>query len=330
MSTATITYLQAIGLAQREAMEEDSRVILMGEDVRSNLFGTAPGFVELFGPARVLNTPISEASFTGMGVGAAMTGLRPIVDLTYATFMYLAMDQLINQAAKNRYMFGGQASVPVVYRASMFYGASTAAHHSDRPYPMFMNVPGLKIITPASPYDAKGLLRSAIRSDDPVLCFEDATLWMLKEEVPEEPFFVPLGEARLVRPGEDVTVVAIAGAVRHANSAAEACAARGISVEVIDPRTLVPLDRAAILRSVAKTGRLVVVDPANRTCSAASEIAATVAEEAFSSLRAPILRVTSPDIPIPFSPPMEKPLYPNSARIEAAIESVLGERASAR
>jgi len=320
----TLTYLAAIGAAQKEAMLEDERVILMGEDVRSNLYGTAPGFVELFGADRVINTPISEAAFTGMGVGAAMTGLRPIVDLTYATFMYLTFDQLINQAAKNRYMFGGQANVPVVYRASMFYGASTAAHHSDRPYPMLMNVAGLKIVAPATPHDAKGLLRTAVRTDDPVIIFEDATLWTRKQDLPEEEFLIPLGQARVVREGTDVTLVAISGSVRHAETAAETLAGKGVEAEVIDPRSLVPLDRDTILRSVAKTGRLVVVDPANRTCSAASEISAMVVEAAFESLKGPILRVTTPDIPIPFSPALEKPLYPNPDRILAAARTLLG------
>ncbi len=320
----TLTYLAAIGAAQQEAMKEDDRVVLIGEDVQSNLYGTAPNFVELFGASRVINTPISEASFSGIGVGAAMTGLRPIVDLTYSTFTYLAMDQLINQAAKNRYMFGGQANIPVVYRSSMFYGSSTAAHHSDRPYPMFMNVAGLKIVTPASPYDAKGLLRTAVRTDDPVMIFEDATLWMRKEDLPDEEYLIPLGVARLVRAGNDVTVVAIAGAVLQAVAAADELKGEGISVEVIDPRTLVPLDRDAILKSVAKTGRLVIADPANRTCGAAAEIAAIVAEEGFSSLRAPIRRITTPDVPIPFSPALEKPLYPNKDKIVAAVRTVLG------
>ena len=320
----TLTYLQAIGAAQREAMTEDDRVILMGEDIRTNMYGTAADFVQLFGAHRVINTPISEAGFAGMGVGAAMTGLRPIVDMAYATFTYLAFDQLINQAAKNRYMFGGQSNIPVVYRASMFYNLSTAAHHSDRPYPMLMNVAGLKIVTPATPYDAKGLLRTAVRTDDPVVIFEDATLWTRKQELPDGEFFVPLGEARIVREGTDVTVVAIAGSVYHAQAAAEVLEGEGISVELIDPRTLVPLDSDSIVKSVAKTGRLVVVDPANRTCSAASEIAAIVFEEAFDSLKAPVRRVTTPNIPIPFSPPMEKPLYPNKDRIIAAAREVAG------
>lgn len=191
---------------------------------------------------------------------------------------------------------------------------------------MLMNVPGLKIVLPASPYDAKGLLRTAIRTDDPVVIFEDATLWMRKEELPEEPFLVPFGEARIVREGEDVTVVAIAGSVHHARAAAETLAEEGVSVELIDPRTLVPLDRDAILRSVVKTGRLVVVEPANRTCGAAAEISAMVGEEAFDSLRAAMRRVTTPDIQIPFSPPMEKPLYPNRERIVGAVRGVLEAR----
>ena len=318
-----MTYLQAVGEAQREAMDADPKVVLMGEDVRANLFGTSPGFVERFGLSRVINTPISEASFAGMGVGAAMTGLRPIVDLTYSTFLYLAFDQLVNQAAKNRYMFGGQADIPVVYRSGMLYASSTAAHHSDRPYPMLMNVPGLKIVTPACAYDAKGLLRTAIATDDPVVVFEDATLWLKKQELPEGEFFVPFGQARRVRAGSDVTLVAIAGSVVHAELAAAELEARGVSVEVIDPRTLVPLDSETILNSVAKTGRLVIADPANRTCSAASEISALVAEEAFDALKAPIRRVTTPDIPIPFSPVLEKPLYPNRERIVAAIAGLV-------
>ncbi|MPZ88991.1 MAG: alpha-ketoacid dehydrogenase subunit beta [Nitriliruptorales bacterium] len=321
---ATMTYLAAIGRAQHEAMTENRTVVLLGEDVRSNLYGTAPGFVDTFGPDRVWDTPISEEGFSGLAAGAAMTGLRPIVDLTYASFMYLAMDQLVNQVAKNRYMFGGQASLPVVYRASMFYGASMAAHHSDRPYPMFMNVPGLTIVTPATPYDACGLLRAAVRSDDPVLFFEDATLWFRKEDLPEEPYEVPLGVANHVRRGDDVTVVAIAGSLPHAVTAAETLADDGISVDLIDPRTLVPLDMEAILSSVRRTGRLVVVDPAHRTCGAAAEISALAAELAFDALRAPVVRVTTPDVQIPFSPALEKGLYPDAGRAVTAVRRVLG------
>jgi pyruvate dehydrogenase E1 component beta subunit len=254
-----------------------------------------------------------------MGVGAAMTGLRPVVDLTIASFVYLAMDPIVNQAAKLRYMTGGQVRIPMVFRAAMWHGGSNAAHHSDRPYPMLMNSPGLKLVIPATPADVKGLLKSAIRDDDPVVVFEDQSLWFRSDLVPGGEHLTPIGVAEIRRPGSDVTLVAIGGAQRAALRAAEALAAEGTSLEVIDPRTLVPLDEPAILGSVERTGRLVIVDPAHRTCSAASEIAALAAEKAFSSMKAPIVRVTTPDLPIPFSPSMEKPLYPSEARIVEAV-----------
>lgn len=320
---ARVNYLAAIAAAQREALREDDRVILMGEDVRANLYGTAPGFVDEFGLDRVLNLPISEAGFTGVAIGAAMTGLRPIVDFSYATFMYLAMDQLVNQAAKNRYMFGGQASIPVVFRASMWYGAASAAHHSDRPYGMFMGVPGLTVTVPSSPYEAKGLLRAAVACNDPVLVFEDATLWSRKEEVPDEPYSIPLGVANVVQAGDDLTLVAIAGAVHMAKAAAKELSAQDISVELIDPRTLAPLDTDTIVQSVRKTGRLLVVDPATRTCGAAAEISSQVAERLHDELRSPIRRLTAPDVHAPFSPAMEKPLYPTTEKIMAAAREIL-------
>jgi pyruvate/2-oxoglutarate/acetoin dehydrogenase E1 component len=332
-----MSYLGAIGAAQREAMEADPRVVIIGEDVEANVYGTTGGgksrkdkgdFLQMFGANRIRNTPISEEVIVGAAAGAAMTGLRPIVDLSYSSFLYMAMDQFVNQVAKNRYMFGGQASLPVVFRSAMFYGLNTGAHHSDRPYPMFMNVPGLKIIVPASPYDAKGLLRSAVDSDDPVLTFEACMLWGMKGEVPEEEYRIPFGQARTVRSGDDVTVVAISSAVPEAQAAAESLADGGLSVEVIDPRTLVPLDVEVIVRSVQRTGRLVVADPAHRTCSAAAEISAIVAEEAFESLKAPIVRVTTPDTQIPFSPSLEKQLYPNRTTIADAVRQVTGHRAS--
>ncbi|GAB4100460.1 alpha-ketoacid dehydrogenase subunit beta [Sinomonas halotolerans] len=328
-----MSYLGAIGAAQREAMEADERVVIIGEDVEANVYGTTGAgksrkdkgdFLEMFGANRIRNTPISEEVIVGAAIGAAMTGLRPIVDLSYSSFLYMAMDQFVNQAAKNRYMFGGQASIPVVFRSAMFYGLNTGAHHSDRPYPMFMNVPGLKIIVPSNPYDAKGLLRTAVDTDDPVLTFEACTLWGSKGEVPEEEYRIPFGQANVARSGDDVTVVAISSAVPEALAAAEALAGEGVSVEVIDPRTLVPFDSEAVIRSVQRTGRLVVADPAHRTCSAAAEISAIVAEEAFESLKAPIVRVTTPDTQIPFSPALEKQLYPNRAKIEDAIRRVTG------
>ncbi len=329
-----MSYLGAIGAAQREAMEADPRVIIMGEDVEANVYGTMGGksradkgdFLQMFGANRIRNTPISEEVMVGSAAGAAMTGLRPIVDLSYSTFLYMAMDQFVNQVAKSRYMFGGQASLPVVFRSAMFYGLSTAAHHSDRPYPMFMNVPGLKIMIPSTPTDAKGLLRTAIDMDDPVLSFEACLLWGMKEDVPEEEFRIPFGVAKTVRSGTDVTIVAISTGVPHAVAAAQKLEAEGISVEIIDPRTLVPFDAEAVLTSVAKTGRLVIADPANKTCGAAAEISAIVSEEAFDCLKAPILRVTTPDTHVPFSPAIEKQLYPNAETIAAAARRVCGAR----
>jgi acetoin:2,6-dichlorophenolindophenol oxidoreductase subunit beta len=321
------SYLEAIRDAQFEEMQRDPNVFMMGEDLTSNLFGATTGFVAAFGAERVRNTPISEAGFIGAAAGAAMVGMRPIVDVTIASFIYPAMDQLVSIIAKSRYLYGGQARLPLVLRLSMFYGNSTAAQHSDRPYPMLMGVPGLKIILPSNARDMKGLLKSAVRDDDPVLCFEDSSLWSSKMDIPEgEEVLVPFGQAEVKREGTDVTVVALAGAVPQALAAAAMLAQEGVSVEVIDPRTLVPLDVATIVRSVRKTGRLVAVDPAHRTCSAASEIAALVAEQAFDALRAPVLRVTTPDMHIPFSPPLEARLFPTRQSITAAIRSVAGYR----
>nr|WP_229674422.1 transketolase C-terminal domain-containing protein [Nakamurella endophytica] len=331
-----MSYLGAIGAAQREAMQADERVIIIGEDVEANVYGTTGGsgksraqqgdFLQMFGKNRIRNTPISEEVIVGAAAGAAMTGLRPIVDLSYSSFLYMAMDQFVNQVAKNRYMFGGQASMPVVFRSAMFYGLNTGAHHSDRPYPMFMNVPGLKIVAPSSPSDAKGLLRAAVDSDDPVLIFEACILWGTKEDVDENEYRTPLGVGRTLRTGTDATIVAVSGAVPEAVAAADALAQEGISVEVFDPRTLVPLDVDGILQAAAKTGRLVVADPAHRTCSASSEISALAAEHIFDQLKGPIRRVTTPDTQIPFSPALEKQLYPNRSTIADAVRASLGER----
>jgi acetoin:2,6-dichlorophenolindophenol oxidoreductase subunit beta len=239
------------------------------------------------------------------------------------SFMYCAMDQIISIISKSTYLYGGQASLPLTIRASMFYGGSNAAQHSDRPLAPFMASPGLKIIAPSSPYDAKGLLKAAIREDDPVISFEDGTLWTMTGDVPDEDYIVPLGQADVKREGSEVTVVAISGAVRAALAAAGQLAGEGISVEVVDPRSLVPMDYATILSSVQKTGRLVVADPSHRTCSPAAEIAATVAEDGFWSLQAPIVRVTTPDTHIPFSPPLEAQLYPGPDRIAEAVRQTL-------
>ncbi len=335
-----MSYLGAIGAAQKEAMLADERVVIIGEDVEANVYGTTGGagksrasegdFLQQFGRNRIRNTPISEEVIVGAAIGAAMTGLRPIVDLSYSSFLYMAMDQFVNQAAKNRYMFGGQASVPVVFRSAMFYGLNTGAHHSDRPYPMFMNVPGLKIVTPAYPGDAKGLLRTAVDTDDPVLIFEACVLWGSKEEVDENEYKTPFGVGRTVRTGTDATIIAVSGAVPEAVAAADELAKDGISVEVFDPRTLVPLDIEGILNAAAKTGRVVVADPAHRTCGAAAEISALISEHVFDSLRGPVRRVTTPDIQIPFSPSLEKQLYPNRIRIAETVRAQLGVTAAVR
>lgn len=316
-----MSYMDAIVQAQIEEMERDSRVILMGEDLA--VYGDGK-VLKTFGNNRVWSTPISENSFAGMAVGAAMTGLRPIVALSIASFMYLASDQIINQAAKLHYMTGGQMRVPAVFRCSLYYNRSIAAQHSDRPYPMFMNAPGLKILAPTTPSDMKGLLKAAIRDDDPVMVFEDNTLWPIKQDVSTDvEQIVPIGKADIKRQGTDVTIVAIAGCMKPALVAAETLASERIFVEVVDPRTLVPLDKETILNSVAKTGRLIVMDNANRTCNAAAEIAAVVAEECFDQLKRRIVRLSTPDVHIPFSPILEKPLYPGADTIVAAVRSLV-------
>lgn len=321
MTQIRMSYIDAIVQAQLEEMQRDERVIMMGEDIA--IYGGGK-IVEQFDSNRVWAMPISETSFTGVGIGAAITGLRPIVDLSIASFMYLASDQIINQAAKLRYMTGGQVKIPIVFRVCMYYGASLAAQHSDRPYSIFMNVPGLKIISPTSPADVKGLLKSAIRDDDPVMFFEDTKLWPIKGEVPTDPdYLVPIGKADIKRAGQDVTIVAISGAMRPTLEAAKALEEQGISVEVIDPRTLKPLDMETILRSVAKTGRLVLVENAHRMVNASSEIAAIVVEEAFETLKKPIIRLTAPDVHVPFSPVLEKALYPGKEQIIAAVKKLL-------
>lgn len=322
---AKLTFLEAIRQAQFEEMQRDPTVFLMGEDLVCNVFGTTTGFVEAFGTERVRDTPISENGFIGAAAGAAMVGTRPIVDATISSFLYPAMDQIISIIAKSRYIYGGQARLPLVLRSCMFYGNSNAAQHSDRPYSMFMNVPGLKIIVPSNAQDALGLLKAAIRDDDPVLCFEDSTCWSSKMEVPDDPeFLIPLGQGDIKREGSDVSIIAIAGGVPLALKAAQKLARDGISAEVVDPRSLVPLDTALILKSVRKTGRAIVVDPAHQNCSAASEIAALIAEQAFEALRGPVLRVATADTHLPFSPIIEKPLYPTVDRIIAAARRLVG------
>ena len=311
-----ITYSEAIRAAIYEEMRKDPRVLFLGQDIELSLDAQTR---EEFGGTRIRNTPISEAGFVGAGIGAAITGMRPVVKLGCSTFLYSAMDQVVNQAAKSRYMFGGQASVPLVIRAPVIYSVCAAAHHSDRPWGLFAQAPGLKIVVPTTPYDAKGLMKAAIRDDNPVLFFEDFTLSDFREEVPDTDYSVSIGTADIKRRGTDITLVALAAAVHHCLRAAQRLAEEGISAEVIDLRTVVPLDRDAILNSVAKTGRLVVVDPAPGTCSVAAEVLATVAERAFGHLKMPMARLTAPDVPVPFSEHLERLLYPDVDAIVSAV-----------
>ena len=316
-----LSYHQALIEAQREEMLRDGRVFLIGEDIA---IYAGKLLHDNFPKSRLRNVPISEGSFTGMAIGAALTGMRPIVDLTIASFAYLASDQIINQAAKIRYMTGGQLSCPIVFRICTYHNCGNAAQHSDRPYPLFINVPGLKVLAPSTPSDMKGLLKAAIRDDDPVVVFEDANLWTQKEPVPMDPdYLVPIGKASVKRVGTDVSIVALAGCVPKALAAAEALAQEGVQAEVIDPRTLAPLDEETILESVAKTSRLVIADNSHRTGSVASEIAAVVAEKGFEHLSKPVRRVTTPNVQIPYSAVLERPLYPSPMRIVAAVKQVI-------
>ncbi|WP_241255591.1 alpha-ketoacid dehydrogenase subunit beta [Candidatus Protofrankia californiensis] len=319
-----LTYLDASLAAIAEEMRHDPSVFFMAQDLRANLYGRFP--LEEFSEERILSLPISEAGFVGAGVGAALTGLRPVIDMAYSTFLYSAMDQVVNQAAKIRYMSGGQARVPLLLLASVVYGSAQAAHHADRPFALFANSPGLKIVVPSTPYDMKGLTTAAIREDDPVLLFKDATLFEMRGPVPVEDYVIPLGSADVKREGVDVTVVAIAGAVKVALAAAQRLETEGISVEVVDPRSLVPLDHETISASVEKTGRVVVVDPAPRTCSFASELVASLAEEWFWRLRAAPLRVTAADVPTPFSPPLERQTLPDVEQVAQAVRCVVSEK----
>ncbi len=316
-----ITYADALNIAIKEEMRRDESVFIMGESIRGGIYGVTGGLSQEFGD-RVIDTPLSENGFMGAAVGAAAVGMRPIVQ-SLSSFLWVAMDQLISQAAKMRFMFGGQVSLPVVYRCGMIYGANSAAHHTDRPYPMLMNMPGLKIAIPTTPADAKGLLKTAVRDNDPVMFFEDNNLTGTRGEVDDGDYTIPFGVADVKHEGSDVTVVALAGMLRRAVAVAEELEGEDISVEVIDPRTIVPLDTRTILDSVEKTGRLVIVDPAHKSCSVASEISAMVAQEGFWSLQSPIQRVTSLDCHFPFSPALESVVFPSVEKIADAIYATL-------
>jgi pyruvate dehydrogenase E1 component beta subunit len=318
--------IQAINEALVEEMERDKKVILFGEDVEISLFGDTKGLHERFGPAQIRNTPISETVMTGTAVGAAAAGYRVVCHLMYGNFMYTGMDSIANQAAKLRYMTGGQITLPIVYLAVVGGGRSAGAQHSDVTHPIFMNIGGLKVIAASSPADAKGLLKAAIRDDNPVVFFQTAGRGGDAGEVPDGDVLVPIGVGDIKREGTDVSIIAIGSMVRLALKAADELAALGISAEVVDPRTLVPLDEALILKSVAKTGRAIVVDEARMTCSAASEIAAIIAEKGFSSLKAAVKRIAVPDVGMPYSPVLEKVCLPDTPDIVRAACAMFPQR----
>jgi acetoin:2,6-dichlorophenolindophenol oxidoreductase subunit beta len=335
-ATRQMTYQQAINEALRIAMREDPRVVLMGEDIAGGAMvdhlvnedawggpmGVTKGLVQEFGRDRVLDTPITEAGFIGAAVGAAATGLRPVAELMFVDFFGCCMDQIFDQGAKLRYMFGGKASCPVVIRTQIGAGVSAAAQHSGCHYSVFTHMPGIKTAIPSTPADAKGLLLTAIRDDDLVMFFENKVLYGSKGEVPDGVEGIPFGVADVKRPGDDVTIVAISRMVQQALKAADMLAAEGIEAEVVDPRTLSPLDEATILESVAKTHHLVIVDEDNPRCSAASDIAAMVADKGFDLLDAPIKLVTAPHTPVPFSPPLEQFYVPSPERIAETVRAI--------
>jgi pyruvate dehydrogenase E1 component beta subunit len=320
---AKVYLTSAVQQAFYEEMKRDGSVIVFGEDVKVSPYGYLRGLYEEFGSERVRNTPISENTLAGAAVGAAVCGLRPVVDLMTGNFLYTGMDQIANQAAKLSYMTGGQLNIPAVFIVVMGGGSNIAAQHSDSPHPVFMNLGGLKVVVPTTPADAKGLVKSAVRDDNPVMVLIPSACLGSKGEVPEgEDFTIPFGVADVKREGDDVTIVGIGSMLKQALLAAETLAEEDISAEVIDPRTLNPLDSESILDSVAKTGRLVVVDESRRLCSAASEIAAIVSEDAFDDLRAPVRRVTVPNVPMPFSPPLEKFVRPGADEIVSVAKRV--------
>lgn len=322
-----MTFAEALREAMSEEMRRDPSVFLMGEDVGvfGGVFGVSAGMYEEFGPERVRDTPISEGAIVGGGLGAAMLGMRPIVEIMFGDFLMCAGDQIVNQAAKARYMTGGKAEVPLTIRITTGAPGSSAAQHSQSPESWFMNVPGLKIVVPATPADAKGLLRTAIRGEDPVLFFEHKMLYALRGPVPADPdFSIPFGEARLAREGKDVTIIAIGGMVGKALDAAEELAGDGIDAEVIDPRTLVPLDKETLIASTAKTGRVVIAHEAHKRAGPGAEIAAVLAEEAVEYLDGPIVRVAAKNVPIPYSPVLEAEVLPNAGDIVRAVRFVLG------
>lgn len=320
------TYAQAIKDVIAEEMRRDENILIMGEDIaeQGGIFGCTKGLLKEFGEKRVRNTPISEAGFVGAGIGAACCGLRPIVELMYMDFTYVSMDQLLNQAAKIRYMFGGKAKVPMVIRGQQGIGRGNAGQHSQSVEAIFMHIPGLKVVMPSSPADAAGLLRTAIRDDNPVMFFEHKALYSKKGEVPDDPdFAIPFNKANVVKEGKDVTVIVTHLYIDIALSAAKKLAQEGIDVEIIDPRTLVPFDKETVINSVKKTGRAVVAHEAHRTGGVGAEIASIINEEAFEYLDAPVLRLGAKQCTLPFNLGLENAVIPQEEDLIQAIKVVL-------
>jgi 2-oxoisovalerate dehydrogenase E1 component beta subunit len=320
---AVITYLQAIHDALWEEMERDEDIFLLGEDigVYGGAFKVTEGLIERFGPKRVLDTPMAETAITGAAIGAALMGMRPVAEIQFADFVSCTFDQLVNFAATNHYRWG--AAVPIVVRTPSGGGLRAGPFHSQNPEAWFVHTPGLKVVAPTTPYDAKGLLKAAIRDDNPVIFFENKYLYRhVKGEVPDKEYVVPIGMADVKRSGQDVTVITYGAMVHESLAAAEALAQEGIDVEVVDLRSLKPLDQEGVLASARKTGKISIVHEAYRTCGVGGELAALIAEQAFEWLDAPLVRITSPDTPVPYSPPLEDAFRPDAAKIVEALREL--------
>ena len=334
-----VSMSSAINEALKLAMRKDENIILLGEDVAGGaavdhlqddeawggVLGVTKGLVQEFGRERILDTPICEAGYIGAAMAAAATGLRPIAELMFNDFIGSCLDQVLNQGAKFRYMFGGKAKVPVTIRTTHGAGFRAAAQHSQSLYALFTSIPGIKVVVPSTPYDAKGLLLASIEDDDPVIYFEDKTLYNTTGDVPEGYYTIPLGKADIKRTGSDLTIVAIGKQVHTALAAAEQLAKKGLEVEVVDPRSLSPLDEDTILSSVAKTNRLVIIDEANPRCNVATDIAALIADKGFDTLDAPIKRITAPHTPVPFSPPLEDLYLPTPEKVIQVVSELVGD-----
>lgn len=320
----TISYVQAINETLHQVMASDKQVFIIGQGVTSPWYvgSTTIGLTDHFGPKRIIDTPVSENGVTGAAVGAALAGMRPILVHPRMDFMYYALDQIANQAANWYYMFGGQTSVPLTIWAIINRGGEQAAQHSQSLQAMFTHIPGLKVVMPSTPYDAKGLLMASIADENPVIFIDDRWLYNNLGEVPEEPYSIPLGKGIIRREGKDVTLIATSYLVTEATKAAESLGKEGVDIEIIDPRSLKPLDEALLLASVKKTGRLIIADAAWKTCGVGAELAALVAEKAFGYLKAPIRRVSLPDTPAPASSVLEKAYYPGAQDIVSAVNQL--------